>query len=127
MAVRTTETIGPWPSSQRAIASSVTLPPDQGQHAGQKFVHVHAAPLVVEHPFEEDAEGDHAANKEHDHQRAAPLHHLEQPDFFVDRRDVDGLRKEVEFMEFRYQMKDLVSATTVSPLRMVKRHETTGP
>ncbi len=111
----------------------ITLPPDQCEHAGQKFTDVHARTLVIKEPLEKDAEPHHAANEEHNHQRAAALHHLEQPDFFFNRGD-GGLREEVgdhevlvSITKLSYQIKDLASATTVSPLRTVNRHDTTGP
>jgi hypothetical protein len=72
----------------------ITLAADQGQDPGEKFAHVHAGAFVVKHAFDENAQGHDAADEEHHHQRAAPLHHLEQPDFFFDRCDVAGLRKE---------------------------------
>ena len=71
----------------------ITLAADQGQDPGEKFAHVHARAFVVKHPFDENAQGHDAADKKHEHQRTAPLHHLKGAHGFLDRCDDGGLRK----------------------------------
>jgi len=48
--------------------------------------------FVVKQPFKKNAQCHDAADEKNDHQRATPLHHLKQTDFFLDRCN-DGLRK----------------------------------